>query len=591
MTTETRHLKIKKIHVIGGGTVSHVRPHFALCAPAYGETARKIARGFSLYREDNKDADPDLVYLVKTHLTKMAGGGPRAPETNEDVDALISDIVADSESKIVVMSAALCDYTGYVIEGDRDHRAGTKSGKDQPRLKTSDGGQEMRITPAEKIIKKIRAERKDIFLVGFKTTAGADERDQYIAGLTLLKNNSCNLVFANDVQTRRQMIITPEQARYGEDMTRDQALEKLIYMTMKRSQNRFTRSTVVKGKNVQWSDSRIPESLRKVVDYCIEKNAYKPFPGKSGNWSTVGHFAFKLSDSSFITSRRSTNFNSLGNKDVGMVRIDSEDDDRVIAHGSRPSVGGQSQRIIFSEHPDFDCIVHAHVPLREGSEVPVRSQAEYECGSHECGKNTSDGLQQFGNIKAVFLDKHGPNIVFNHKTDPEEVIRFIEENFDLRKATDGILPLWERDLQHLVKFLKPLDVFDAQFTSGRLGVNASYAWALQNGFPKKFSGDFEMPVSCRMPTNEQAWFLLTTATLERTMTLDEALAEFKRLGTPISGVVRNRGSSIICSLRNTDRVLFSAPNHTDFGLCIFSISGLIRIFPDTPSHELMDLKV
>lgn len=452
--SKTGFLKIKKVHIIGGGTVSHVRPHFALCAPAYGETAKKLAHKFSIYHDSEGSLDPNTVYSVTTHLTRMAGGGPGAPETNEDIDALISSIVADPESKIVIMSAALCDYTGYVIGGDRDNRAGTKSGKDQPRLNTSLGGQEMRITPAEKIIKKIRAERKDIFLVGFKTTSGADERDQYIAGLTLLKKNSCNLVFANDVHTRRQMIITPEQARYAEDMTRDQALDHLVYMVMKRSHNHFTRSTIVEGDNVQWTDPSIPDSLRKVVEHCVARNAYKPFPGKSGNWSTVGHFAFKLSDSSFITSRRSTNFNSLGNEDVGMVRIDSSGPDSVIAHGSRPSVGGQSQRIIFSEHEGYDCIVHAHVPLRDGSKVPVRSQAEYECGSHECGKNTSDGLKQFGNVKAVFLDKHGPNIVFNHKTDPEEVIRFIEENFDLRKATDGILPLWERDLKSFSEISK-----------------------------------------------------------------------------------------------------------------------------------------
>jgi hypothetical protein len=35
------------------------------------------------------------------------------------------------------------------------------------------------------------------------------------------------------------------------------------------------------------------------------------------------------------------------------------------------------------------------------------------------------------------LDNHGPNIVFNHSIDPQEVIDFIVENFDLALKTGG----------------------------------------------------------------------------------------------------------------------------------------------------------
>jgi hypothetical protein len=45
--------------------------------------------------------------------------------------------------------------------------------------------------------------------------------------------------------------------------------------------------------------------------------------------------------------------------------------------------------------------------------------------------------QQFGNLKAVMLNNHGPNIVFNKNTDPQEVIDFIERNFDLSQKTGG----------------------------------------------------------------------------------------------------------------------------------------------------------
>ena len=33
---------MKNIDIIGGGTVSHVRNHLALCAPAYGTTSRQL---------------------------------------------------------------------------------------------------------------------------------------------------------------------------------------------------------------------------------------------------------------------------------------------------------------------------------------------------------------------------------------------------------------------------------------------------------------------------------------------------------------------------------------------------------------------
>lgn len=111
----------------------------------------------------------------------------------------------------------------------------------------------------------------------------------------------------------------------------------------------------------------------------------------------------------------------------------------MLAYGAKPSVGGQSQRIVFKDHPGLDCIVHFHVPKLESSNVPTVSQREFECGSHECGQNTSKGLKQFGNLYAVYLDNHGPNIVFNRNINPQEVIDFIKRNFDLSKKTGGLV--------------------------------------------------------------------------------------------------------------------------------------------------------
>jgi ribulose-5-phosphate 4-epimerase/fuculose-1-phosphate aldolase len=194
---------------------------------------------------------------------------------------------------------------------------------------------------------------------------------------------------------------------------------------------------VVDGEAVQWRDPDVPVNLRQVVDHCISKGAYKPVLGK-----TAGHFAVKVDDQTFLTSARKTNFNEL-NK-IGLVKVVSSGPDHVMAYGRKPSVGGQSQRIIFSEHPELDCIVHFHCPPKENMTVPTAEQWPNECGSHECGKNTSGHLKEFDlgdgdKLKMVYLDKHGPNIVFNRQVPAAKVIDFINTHFDLSKKTGGMV--------------------------------------------------------------------------------------------------------------------------------------------------------
>jgi hypothetical protein len=51
-------------------------------------------------------------------------------------------------------------------------------------------------------------------------------------------------------------------------------------------------------------------------------------------------------------------------------------------------------------------------------------------------------LQKFGSFSAVYLQEHGPNIVFNsNKTTAKELIEFIDANFDLNKKTGGYVSL------------------------------------------------------------------------------------------------------------------------------------------------------
>lgn len=419
----------KRIHVIGGGTISHVRNHLALCAPAYGKTANFIASKTvnSLIKKYGNGWFDKFETIL--HLTKMADGGKGKLETNDDIEALIDRLIADSSTKIIFFNPALVDYDGVIEEFSED-KQNIASGKYAERLKTSEGVQTIHLSPAKKIIAKIRKERKDIFLVGFKTTCGATEDEQFIAGLSLMKKSSCNLVLANDTKTRKNMIITPEQARYCVTTDRETVLEELIDMTLQRSEGNFTRSEVVEGSGVPWTDSLVPASLRTVVDHCIAKGAYKPFNG-----STVGHFAVKIGENKFLTSLRKSNFNNL--QELALVH--AVGNTNVVSQGGKPSVGGQSQRIIFAEHPETDCIVHFHCPPKAGKELSVRSQRNFECGSMECGQNTSDGLREdLPGIKCVYLDNHGPNIVFNREMDPQKVIQFIDENFDLESSTDQI---------------------------------------------------------------------------------------------------------------------------------------------------------
>ncbi len=421
----------KRVHIFGGGTISDITSHFAICAPAFGQTACDL--------KEIIWADPRWENMdVSLELTQMANGSLR---TNADVAARIEQLKADPLTKVIFFNVAMCDweaqsihsylYTGckHLDDGGTTH----EFGKHLRRLETRKvAGVELALKPATKLISTIRTGRKDIFLVGFKATCGATKQEMYEKGLRLCKEGSCNLVVVNDTKTHWGMIITPEEAAHGETSDRQALLKDVVDMAWHRSHLTFVQSTVVDGKPVPWSDPRVPPSLRTVVDYCIKGRAYKPFDGK-----TVGHFAARLSDTEFLTSIRKSDFNRLN--EIGLVYIRTDKPDTVLAYGAKPSVGGQSQRIVFKDHPGFDCIAHAHVPLRPDhpDDIPVRSQREVECGSLQCGKQTSDGLRQFGNLKAVYLDQHGPNIVFPASIDPQEVIDFIERNFDLSKKTGG----------------------------------------------------------------------------------------------------------------------------------------------------------
>lgn len=383
---------LKEIHIVGGRTEE---TDWGWRGDDWkGDTHEVLAR--KLAKAANGQIDTMDIHL---HLTD-ASGGNEGLRTDKDMLELSRYLVGNMATKMVFWSVYSLD-NHLPVWGIRNARLnGNKP-------------------------------RKDIYLSNVEVTGGFLPDLQFNHGLQVVKETSSNLGIVYDVSTQNGMIIGPEESAYDETSDLEKLANSALDIAELRSHLTFTRSTVIDGEPVDWNSSLVYPSLREVVDYCVKKDAYKPFLD-----ATAGHFAAKIGDNEFLTSRRKTDFRDLAR--IGLVRVVTDGPDSVLAYGSKPSVGGQSQRIVFSENPDENCIVHFHCPTKPGSEIPVVSQREFECGSHECGQNTSDGLQVVEpGIKAVYLDNHGPNIVFNDGKNPRDVQEYISDNFDLSKKTGG----------------------------------------------------------------------------------------------------------------------------------------------------------
>ncbi|MEX3984265.1 phosphopantothenoylcysteine decarboxylase [Paraburkholderia sp. EG287A] len=198
----------KTIHIFGGGTIQHVRNHLALCAPAYGNTARKLAADLA-----NSPLDMD----VKLHLTKMADPDSRM-ETNEDVSRAVYGLLSDPETNVIIFNVALVDFRGQI--GD------VESGKYAERLQTrAPGPVQMNLTPAPKLLASIKIARPDVYVVGFKTTAGATEIGQLTAAERQIRETGVDLVFANDTVTRSNMLVDAKGIRLRG--TREEVMDML----------------------------------------------------------------------------------------------------------------------------------------------------------------------------------------------------------------------------------------------------------------------------------------------------------------------------------------------------------------------------
>ena len=180
------------IVILSGGTISHVTPHLALCAPSYG----KIGRDIELHLRRDKDLRP---YLVNLYESKMAGGIDF--DTVESLSELLDKRLDDPLTKCIVIPAAVCDFKAKFIQDADDSGQFYPIGKDKPRLK-SKTGYKIDIEPYDKLIKRIKDRRPDILLVSFKTTTGLNLIELQRAAEKALEASNSNIVFANDIENR-----------------------------------------------------------------------------------------------------------------------------------------------------------------------------------------------------------------------------------------------------------------------------------------------------------------------------------------------------------------------------------------------------
>lgn len=200
---------MNKCVIIGGGTFNPIACHLSLAAPAFGRTARDMARRFS-------HLAPDMECVLK--LTKMADHTSDLI-TNLDVADYVSGLLDDPLVKIIIMNAAICDFeiknpsTESRLSSQKDYHVVMKGVKG-------------------KILSMIKDRRPDIVVCGFKTTHGATNDQQLKKGVASMNANNINLVIANDVGTYKNVLISDSGRSYMDD--RGALIDRMIRIAVGR---------------------------------------------------------------------------------------------------------------------------------------------------------------------------------------------------------------------------------------------------------------------------------------------------------------------------------------------------------------------
>ena len=178
---------MKTCLIYGGGTFSPAKCHLALAAPAFGTTARQL---YDIFRERCPK------WVAKLRLTKMADYNSNIV-TNED---LVNDLLyqlQDRDVKAVIMNAALCDFN-------------LRNLPNEDRLSSKQEYTHVVLEPDTfKVIDLIKRVRPDVKVVAFKTTMNQDSDYQVAQSRELMKDGKVDIVVANDVGKRNNLLISP----------------------------------------------------------------------------------------------------------------------------------------------------------------------------------------------------------------------------------------------------------------------------------------------------------------------------------------------------------------------------------------------
>jgi hypothetical protein len=198
---------MSKVLVVGGGTISHVRNHLALCAPSYGGTARKLHGMFK-----DCGVESDLI------LTKMADPQNSILETSEELLNEIEEYYTTQNPQYIVMNAAICDFKGMI--------GSVPSGKYAERIKSRGCGRpKMDLDVHPKIINQLEMYCPALKVISFKTTCGATEDEQY-QEVVRAAHRCSHLVIGNDTKTRKNIAAN----NHGNYWTFDNRLDILNFL-------------------------------------------------------------------------------------------------------------------------------------------------------------------------------------------------------------------------------------------------------------------------------------------------------------------------------------------------------------------------